>query len=314
MIQDSIEIDDDDENMVACRKTLEEMSDLLDIISDNASRMIQIELIGNKTYLIAGQALDAARHTLSSILGCCKHACFSDAFTLTRKFRDDLVQYLFIIFTLDGINGMSEEETQKYFNDIADIDKIIEGTNLFREIVSSGTRKQPHEKAVDSWLEDTLSNDDHFQDRKQYFDASKYISILKKDDTVKKCFDLYLKQLWSDLDRELNNYVHSNGSKYIMSNLPLYIFDDRKDIIEDLISTIRNSMVIFVSLIILIKSPYIQSCDYIGSLDIGETPPEGSQYWVAPIIQNFIDTDIVRISLDLKNFLKEQNKYGMQIK
>ena len=314
MIHDSIEIDDNDENMIVFKETLDEMSDLLDFISDNAFRQIQTEWIGNKTYLIQGQALDAARHTLSSIWGCCKYACFSDAFTLVRKFRDDLVQYLFIISTLDGIEGLSEEEAKKYLNDITDVDKVTEGITLLFEIISSGRKKKPHEKAVDSWLENTLSDDSHSQDRRLYFDASKYISMLKNDDTIKNCFELYLKPLWSTLDRELNNYVHANGSKYIMSNLPNYIYDHRKDIIIHLISTIRDIMVIFISLIILIKPSSIQSCDYIDYLDIGETPPEESQYWVAPIIQNFIDTDVVRVSLCLKQFLKENNRYSMQIK
>lgn len=314
MIHNSIEIDDNDENMIVLKETLDEMSDLLGFISDNANRQIHMEWTGRKTYLIQGQALDAATHTILSIWGCCKHACFSDAFTLVRKFRDDLVQYLFIISTLDGIEGLSEEEAKKYLSDITNFDKVTEGLNLLLEIISSGRKKKPHEKAVDSWLENTLSDDAHFQDRRLYFGASKYISMLKNDDTINNCFELYLKPLWSTLDRELNNYVHANGSKYIMSNLPNYIYNHRKDIIIHLISTIRDIMVIFISLIIIIKPSFIQSCDYIDFLDIGETPPDGSQYWVAPIIQNFIDTDIFRVSPCLKQFLKENNKYSMQIK
>ena len=309
----SIKIDDNDENMVVFKETLDEMSDLLDFISDNEFQQVKSEYIGNKVYLIQGQALDAARHTLSSIWGCCKYACFSDAFTLVRKFRDDLMQYLFIIFTLDRMECFSEEESKKYFNDIINVDKVIEGVNLLFEIISSGCKKKPHEKAVDSWLENTLSDAAHFQDRRLYFDASKYISMLKNDDTIKNCFELYLEPLWSTLDRELNNYVHANGSKYIMSNLPNYIYDHRRDAIIHLISIIRNIMVIFISLIILIEPSCIRSSDYIDYIDIGETPPEGSQYWVASIIQNFIDTDIVRVSSCLKEFLKENNKYSMQI-
>ena len=313
MIQNSIEIDDNDETMIVFKETLDEMSDLLDIISDNVSQQIQMEWIGNKTYLIQGQTLEAAQHTLSSIWWCCKHACFSDAYTLVRKFRDDLVQYLFIISTLDGIEGLSEEDLKKYLGDITNVDKVLEGLNLLLEIISSGRKKKPHEKAVDSWLENTLSDDAHSQDRRLYFDASKYISKMKNDNTIRNCFELYLKPLWLTLDRDLNNYVHANGSKYIMSNLPSFIYDHRKDVINHIVLTIRDIMVIFVSLIILIKPSSIQSCDYIDYLDIGETPPEGSQYWVAPIIQNFIDTDIVGVSSGLKQFLKENNRYSMQI-
>lgn len=317
MIHYSIEIEDNDENLdenlMDFKKTLDEMSDLLDFFSSNAFQQVQVELIGNKTYLIQGQTLDAARHTLSSIWLCCKNACFSDAFTLVRKFRDDLIQYLFIISTLDGIKDLSEEELYKYLNDITNIDKVIEGINLQLLIRSSGLKKKPYEKAVDSWLENTLSDDSHFQDRRQYFDSSKYISLLKKDDIIKDCFEFYLKPLWSIIDRELNNYVHTNGSKYIRYNLPYYNYEQRKSILIQLISTIRDIMVIFVSLMILINPILIQSSVYIDYLDVGETPPEGSQYWIASIVQNFIDTDIMRVSSCLKQYLKENNRYSMQI-
>jgi len=185
--------------------------------------------------------------------------------------------------------------------------------NLLFEILTSGSKKKPHETAIDSWLENSLSDDDHSQDRRQYFYASKYISSLKSETSILNCFELYLDPLWSTIDRRLNDYVHSNGSKYTMSNLPNYVYNYRKDIINQLISTIRDIMVIFVSVIILIKPSYIQSSDYVDYLDAEETPPEGCQYWVGPIIKNFIDTDIVRVSSSLKQFLKDNNRYGMQI-
>lgn len=313
MIQDTVEISNDDENITFLKKILDEVSDLLDIISDNASNQIQIELKGNKTYLLQGQTINAAQHTLSSIWECSKRACFSDAFTLTRKFRDDLIQYLFIIFTLDGVQGLTEEEARNYFFDGTDADKIMEGINLLTEILSSGCRKDAREKAVDSWLENTLSENEHLQDRKRYFDASKYITILKTNKTIKNCFDLYLQSLWTTIDRKLNNYVHANGSKYILANIPSYNYKHRKDMLIQFVSTLKDIMVIFISLIILIKPTYIQSCDYIAYLDMGETPPEGSQYWIASAVQNFIDTDIVRVSSCLKQFLKDNNSYCMQI-
>lgn len=314
MIKDTVKISDDDDNIKLLKSTLDEMSDLLDIFLDNASHQIQIELNGNKTYLLQGQTINAAQHTLSSIWGCSRRACFSDAFTLVRKFRDDLIQYLFIIFTLNRVQGLTEEESKYYIGEGTDIDRIIEGLNRFADTISSGRKKKAEEKAVDSWLENTLSEDDHAKDRKQYFDASKYISILKTDKTIENCFYLHLQKLWSTIDRRLNNYVHTNGSKYIMANLPCCIYGRRKDMLIQLHSTLRDIMAIFVSLLVLIKPTYIQSCDYTDYLDIGETPPEGSQYWIASTVQHFIDTDIVRVSSSLKQFLNENNPFCMQIK
>lgn len=224
------------------------------------------------------------------------------------------MQYLFIVFTLDRMQVLTKEEATNYIGDGIDIDKFMEFVILMSNILSSGCRKSQQEKAVDSWLENTLSDGAHAQDRKQYFDVSKYIATLKSDETIKECFELYFESLWLTIDRRLNNYVHANGSKYITSNLPHYNYTRREDITIQLISSLKDFMIIFVSLMILIKPNYIQSCDYVDYLDMGETPPEGSQYWISPIIQSFIDTDIVRISPSLKQFLKDNNRYNMQIK
>ncbi len=308
-----VEIDDRDESMIAFKKALDKISSLIDFTASNASQQIQFEPIGTNTYIIQGEALEAANHTLSSIFECSKRARFSDAFTLVRKFRDDLIQYLFIIFTLDGIQSLTEEEVKNYIGDGMDSDNSMYIISLIYEILSSGRRKKPQEKAIDSWLENTLSNDDHSQDRKQYFGASKYISLLKKDEVIKECFELYFELLWTTIDRSLNNYVHSNGSQYIRSNLPGHIYSQRKNMILQLTSIIRDLMVIFISLLILVKPTFIQSNDYIDYLEMGETPPDGSQYWISPIVQNFIDTDIVQLSPCLKKFLRDNNRYNMRI-
>lgn len=313
MFDDPFDIKEDDEDIVNFKKTIDELFKLLGMISFNASYMLQIAIDGDKAHLVNGEALDATRHTLLSIYNCSERACFSDAFTLTRKFRDDIFQYLFIIFVLNHVQGLTNEEAQKYFNDINDLNQVMEGIIYLSNVLSSGSRKSAWEKAVDSWLDNTLSDDLHFHDRK-HFDVSKYIEAMKTDDIIRDCFDLHFKQLWIAIDRTLNNYVHTNGSIYIKSNLSNYAFDKKKDLLNQLNSTTRDITVIFLSLLILIQPNYIQSTDYIYSLDMGENPHEGSQFWIAPIIQNFIDTDIVRVSSNLKQFLKDNNHYGMQIK
>ena len=64
---------------------------------------------------------------------------------------------------------------------------------------------------------------------------------------------------------------------------------------------------------ILIKPSLIMADVHIDYLDCGEEPPEGSQYWVAPFAQQYIDDYIVKLNPDLKAFLKYNNKYGMKI-
>lgn len=86
-------------------------------------------------------------------------------------------------------------------------------------------------------------------------------------------------------DRQLNNYVHANGIRYVMDN---YIYQDKKkNKDKELIETLQNITDIFLSLLSVIDSIKFHSSDYLDALEMGMKPQEGSQYWVCPIISSF---------------------------
>lgn len=49
------------------------------------------------------------------------------------------------------------------------------------------------------------------------------------------------------------------------------------------------------------------------SVNLNCEPPEGSQYWVAPFIQDFIDKKVSPLHSELRDYLKENNVNGMEI-
>ncbi|HAT4339443.1 TPA: hypothetical protein I9094_001708 [Clostridium perfringens] len=53
------------------------------------------------------------------------------------------------------------------------------------------------------------------------------------------------------------------------------------------------------------------STDYVDSLEIGLNPQEGSQYWVAPFITEYINKKMILISDEWKKYLK--SKVSMEI-
>ena len=69
----------------------------------------------------------------------------------------------------------------------------------------------------------------------------------------------------------------------------------------------------FLVLLILVKPNLIGSTDYIDYFDIGVEPPDNSQYWIAPFVQEFIEEYVSKINSELKVFPKYNNKYGMLI-
>lgn len=88
---------------------------------------------------------------------------------------------------------------------------------------------------------------------------------------------------------KINNHCNSNIHKLgITKILPNQIKDSQKTItISDVCYCIR----FFITLIICYDGKEISSSDYTDYLDFGMTPLEGSQYWIAPIIQDFINSE-----------------------
>lgn len=299
---------DDDEYFVEFKLKTDMMKSILDIVADNAFRRIVMEIYQKKTYLVQGQALESSLNTLKSVIYCAQNGYFSDAFTLVRKIREDLMQYLFIIASLNNNSWMTLESEG---SQESDSDDYIEKASKSLERWVSEEHKCESRKAVGLWLDNSLHKDDSKQARKDFFASSKYIAFFQKEPLNKTLFSEYLENIWDSLDRELNNYVHSNGSRYVLCNLPGYSYDHRKELLYDLACAIVDIAIIFLSMIMFVDSSYIGSSDYIDHLDVGSTPPEDCQYWIAYSIQEFINQEMKPKYAELVKCLRLNNSHSM---
>jgi hypothetical protein len=205
---------------------------------------------------------------------------------------------------------------------LSSVDKAFENSNfdfdsLVRFICDYGfeTKKRPEDDAVIEFMKNSISEKGKDMDklRRQFFDASKYKDILVINPIINACFDRFFSEMWKEIDRILNNYVHANGIWFITSNLPGYVVTREANPYEELLSVIRNITVMFFAFLVLIDPAIIRSSDYIDCLEMAVTPLEGSQYWVAKGFTKYIDKYVVGVSPELKKYLQENNKYGMEI-
>lgn len=152
--------------------------------------------------------------TLETIDFCCNRDAYSDAYTLLRKCRDDLMQYLFVLNVIQNKHGLTDEEAEKFTINAESVMKMIE---LDVSILISGERKTDAELAMEKWIYNVLESSENKEDRKQFFDTSKYKSYLvSNNEKVKYIFENFLVDKWMREDRQLNNYVHANGIRYVM--------------------------------------------------------------------------------------------------
>ena len=209
--------------------------------------------------------------TLETIDFCCNRDAYSDAYTLLRKYRDDLMQYLFVLNVIQNKHGLTDEEAEKFTINSESMMKMIE---LDVSILVSGERKTDAELAMEKWIYNVLESSENKEDRKQFFDTSKYKSYLvSNNEKVKYIFENFLVDKWLREDRKLNNYVHANGIRFVMDN---YVYQNKKeDKDKELIETLQNITDIFLSLLSVIDSIKFHSSDYLDALEMGMKPQEG---------------------------------------
>jgi len=113
---------------------------------------------------------------------------------------------------------------------------------------------------------------------------------------------------YKDLRDRLNNHVHYNYYRYVLwNNSELYI-PDREKILNAFSRDLGNLFVMHLSYIFYLNDHYMISSDYIDSLDMGLTPEENSEYFVAPFIQEIFDTEIKIRRPDLAIAIKTKTK------
>lgn len=98
---------------------------------------------------------------------------------------------------------------------------------------------------------------------------------------------------YSNYNKLLNNYVHSNGIKYM--NINQYCSYEGYSFSKEKIDSDVNNIyaitafftLLFVSMIAIVYPSSIRSTDYIDCIDLGISPNEDSLYWCAPFLSDF---------------------------
>lgn len=220
--------------------------------------------------------LDSATRTIESIRYCCINANFADAYSLLRKYRDDLFYYIYL-FTV---------------SDTSDFTQFVNVDNLNED-----------EKNVWNWA--------HNQQKDLHIGS--VLKCIALHPSVVEAIKKYnLKKTFDKLADKLNNYVHSNGCLFYNESYDRICMKDKtKEKCDEFCEAAIFITVSFLFLVVLINPLLIMSYDYTDYLDCGDTPPEGSQYWVAPFVSDFLGKHKNVLDKNCDNYLKE--KTGMKI-
>lgn len=287
----------------------EELDYLIDFFKDfsnlNWNRIISF-ISENGHFFLDMTLIESASQTLHSIKLCCSIGSFSDANTLIRKFRDDLIQYVYILNILHNRKPFIEEDLKNL--------KTDNGENFADSLMKIRFNKNftDDEKAVMAWFRNAVY--DLPGPIKKKLEFENYMKSLKQNENISQILNEYnLKEYWDTLRKRLNDYVHNNGTRFSAQNI-IKVYD--KSLYTHLKNVVTRTSYIssfFMVAVLMIESSLISSTDYIDYLDCGLEPPEDCQYNVAPFIQDFIDNKVAKLHPELKKYLNDNNINKMMI-
>lgn len=209
----------------------------------------------------------ACELTAGRIIDCCESGCMADANSLLRKYRDDLFFYLYV---------MVYDANSKLDNKSDTVAKMGEN--------------------IDRWSKNSLCD----------LPIGTVLQAIGNSPKVKEAVQKYnLKAYFDNLGNRLNNYVHSNGVSFYNQSVYAYRGTSLQDQMQALLTDMRFITVSFLFLLALCSPLSISSTDYCDYLDCNMTPPEGSQYWVAPFITEFFRNNIELIDESCLEYLKD---------
>src|SRR3546814_15206135 len=86
-----------------------------------------------------------------------------------------------------------------------------------------------------------------------------------------------------------NGHTHYNFYRYAMLNDNEIHIGNRGWWLDRFSEDVRDIFVMHLGYIFFLNDRYLMSSDYLDALECGMQPEDGSQYWVAPFIQEVFD-------------------------
>jgi mRNA-degrading endonuclease HigB of HigAB toxin-antitoxin module len=210
--------------------------------------------------------------TLESIKLILEYGKINDAFALTRKYYDITITNIYALLYLE--------------NNFSDKNLVVEKINNWLQ--NKDNYKLPSFGKMNQYITDSTQ----LKQLSITIDKSNYYSTMKQ---------------------RLNDHTHYNYFTYMLYN-DNEMFDmnnNRVKLLDQLEIDIQNIFIKHFILLFTIKDNYMMSSDYIDYLDMGEQPPENSQYWVATFIQKIFDDVIKKNRPDLVDVFK--NSTAMEL-
>ena len=264
---------------------IDEIINLCSAINDMAFHMLPFVTLCEQPVPSRVWIMQSVLGTLTTIRYCVTNVCFGDAYALLRKYEDDLFLILYHECVIDNLLPKEDQS----------IKQILE---IYKQKQHGHPEKLTRdEKRVRDWScnqQKRLGFDDVFD------------SILKNP-AIKEINERFkLRKKLKDLRLLLNDHMHTNGIKFL-NRIQISGPDRHKKVraaSDQFLHDIQVITLVYLSFLSIITPPCIMAPDYFDFFECGMTPPEGAQYWVSPLIAQFINSHQSLLGTGLLDYLE----------
>ena len=117
---------------------------------------------------------------------------------------------------------------------------------------------------------------------------------------------------YKEIRERCNDHTHYNFYKNLLLNNDEILIENRNAILNVFSKDLENLFIFHLSYLFFINDKYMMSSDYVDSMDLGLTPEEGSQYFVAPFVQEIFDKVIKKNRMDLATEIKNNTAMKLE--
>ena len=123
---------------------------------------------------------------------------------------------------------------------------------------------------------------------------------------------LYKDNTYKEIRNRCNDHTHYNFYHNVLLNDNVIFLRNRIKTLDSFSNDLLNLFIMHLSYVFYLNEYYMSSDDYIMALENGLTPEDGSQYYVAPYVQNIFDTVIKTNRDDLYKEIKNTTSMTLE--
>ena len=114
-------------------------------------------------------------------------------------------------------------------------------------------------------------------------------------------------QRYREIRDRCNAHIHYKFYEHVLLNNNEIYLPNRREVLDVWRSDVRNLFIMHLAYVFFIKQKYMMSSDYIDALECGISPEAGSQYWVAPFVQEVFDDIITPFRPEITSAVRDSS-------